>query len=175
MRLVYILILLAIYPVHAAELFGVALESSSRDQLRAAVKNAGVRLVREAGADAFFDIYQSDRLLHGSKQLFLGFVKQDNRFAFAEYEFAGLRQPEMVRRLTQKYGKPGQAAGRYMTDRAYNWQSGAITISLYPDWKAYKTRLVYFHPERLVQLQKEQHEHRIALDRQRLNYLPQAY
>ena len=89
--------------LQAVDLFGVRLLNSSRDQLRTAVKNAGTTLISEAGEATFFDVYDSQAVLPGSQQLYLGFVKKDKRFAFAEYSFQGLQQPQMVQKLTNKF------------------------------------------------------------------------
>ena len=75
----------------ALELFGVDLEKSQQNTIRSAAKKAGVTLIREGGADQWFDSYDSSSVLPLSKRLYLAFVKQDKRFAFAEYEFAGIK------------------------------------------------------------------------------------
>lgn len=172
---ILILTLLLSGPLQAAELFGVALLDAERNQLRLAVKSAGVKLLREAGDDAFFDVYQSDGVMVDSNHLYLGFVKKDNRFAFAEYEFNGLQQPEMLSRLTARYGKPIKSAGKFLTDQSYRWQSNGITIALYADWKAYKTRLLYFNPTTLRVLQDEQEAYVTEQDQRQKRYLPQGY
>lgn len=141
---------------HAAELFGIDLAQASRDQLRTAVRQSGVSLIREAGEDEFFDVYDSQALLPGSSRLYLGFVKSDQRFAFAEYEFSGLRQPLMLQKLRLKYGEPQRINGKYLSDQRYNWSNGEIQISLSVDWENHKTRLLYYQLSALTELRKEQ-------------------
>lgn len=162
-------------PGYAVDLFGVNLAQATRDQLRNAVKNAGVKLVRQAGDDTFYDVYESAEILHGSNRLYLGFVKGDNRFAFAEYEFPGLQQPEMQRRLVAKYGQPTVNSGKFMTDKVYLWQIDSVRIRLHADWSMHKTRLVYFIPAALEQLHGEQKNFMIGLREKQQLYLPQGY
>jgi hypothetical protein len=149
-------LLLAASTASAIQLFGIDLEPASRNQLRIAVKNAGVKLLREAGDDQFFDVYEAQDLLPGAKFLYLGFTKQDKLFAFAEYRFSGLKHAELLRRLRLKYGEPKVVKPEFITDYHYQWQAGAIQISLYSDWGSYATRLVYFEPQRLAVLRGEQ-------------------
>ncbi len=172
--LICLLLLLAL-PAHAAQLFGVSLQDANRDQLRSAVKNSGVELISEAGDQAFFDVYDSKNLLPGSVHLYLGFVKQDQTFAFAEYAFNGLRQPQLLQRLSEKYGKPRVKQGKYLSDQSHIWQSGEISISLSHDWQNYQTRLTYARPDKLELLRREQTEYRRQLALQGGDYAEQAY
>lgn len=157
MKLPLLVIMLMLCPVlvQGAELFGVDLASTERDELRNAVKNAGLKLISEAGDDRFFDSYESNSVLPKSTRLYLGFIKQDQKFAFAEYEFDGLKHPVLVEKLNQKYGKATLKPGKFLTDQTYRWQSGGVEIDLYVDWSNYKTRLVYSIPEQLGRLKQE--------------------
>ena len=111
----------------------------------------------------------------GSVHLYLGFVKQDQSFAFAEYSFNGLRQPVLLQRLNAKYGKATIKQGEFMSDQSYIWQSDQITISLSYDWQNYQTRLTYSRPDKLELLRQEQAEYRRQLALQGDDYLEQAY
>ncbi len=139
----------------ALELFGVVLESTNRDELREAAKNAGLELIREGGEDNWFDIYDSRTVLAGSVHFYLGFVKQDQRFAFAEYEFSGFRSQSLLPRLKRKYGDPVVEGGRYVSDATYRWRRDGIEIELSSDWSNYKTRLIYVNPVNMAALQAE--------------------
>ena len=145
----------AISNVNALELFGIDLQTASRDQLRIAVKNSGIQLISEAGNSDFFDIYDSSQVFKSSTRLFLGFVKKTNKFAFAEYEFNGLKKGPVLRQLIQKYGKATKSRGVYLSDSAWSWQIDSIQISLQTDWQAYKTRLIYEDTLALQQLRQE--------------------
>ena len=140
----------------ALELFGVDLETSQRDALRSAAKKAGVVLIRQGGNDRWFDSYDSSAVLPLSQRLYLGFVKQDKRFAFAEYEFAGFRHPQILRNLSAKYGPPKIINGKYLSDKNYRWEQDGIEIRLNIDWRNYRTRLSYIEPVAFAALKKEQ-------------------
>ena len=176
MRLCLLLLLITLCPsLFAAELFGVALVDASRDQLRNAVKQAGITLVSQAGDDAFFDVYNSEGVLPGSTHLFLGFVKQDQTFAFAEYLFSGLQQPDLLQKLTSKYGEPRVNSGQFLTDQHYRWESQGVIIELSPDWQNYQTHLTYFLPQRLKQLRLEQKSFQATVTSQQSLFNQQAY
>lgn len=142
-------------PAAALELFGVALESTSRDELRDATRDAGLVLLREGGEDNWFDVYDSSTVLGGSTRFYLGFVKKDQRFAFAEYEFRGLNRKQLLHSLKLKYGKAEVRGGRYVSDRSYHWQRDGIRIELSSDWQNYKTRLIYLIPQNMSDLLAE--------------------
>ncbi len=160
---------------YGAQLFGVNLADATRDELRSAINNAGVKLVQAAGSDAFYDIYLGDSLLHRANHLYLGFVKRDKRFAFAEYDFDGLKQSVLYKKLMEKYGKPVKIKGKFFTDESYNWISEGVKISLVKDWSSYKTRLIYFKPEALNELKKEMQQFQVQLNRGNAVFLDQAY
>lgn len=143
-------------PLAALELFGVNLESSAGDELRDAARLAGVELIREGGEEFAYDVYDSSAMLEGSSRLYLGFVNQDQRFAFAEYEFIGLDTSPLWQRLTAKYGTAEIEGGRFLSDRSYRWQRDGIDIHLYSDWHHYRVRLSYVSPAGLAALIAEQ-------------------
>ena len=142
-------------PVLALELFGVSLQSTNRTELRSAVKAAGVILIREGGKENWFDVYDSSRAFAGSSRLYLGFVKQDLRFAFAEYEFGNLISRQLLSNLTAKYGAAEIVAGSFISDRKYRWQSDGIEIELSSDWRNHKSRLSYINPANMADLLAE--------------------
>ncbi len=140
------------------ELFGQQLESASRDPLRAAVRQAGVTLVRQGGDTQFYDIYDSSAVFKGSRRLYLGFVKKTQQFAFAEYEFEGLEVTSLLQDLVLKYGETEIVDGDYISDRSYRWQRDGIQIKLRADWPRNQIQLSYSHPENLSLLRLEQSE-----------------
>ncbi|MDH3761914.1 MAG: hypothetical protein OEU50_13105 [Gammaproteobacteria bacterium] len=149
------LLLISSAPAFALELFGVALESASRDELRAATAQAGLLLVREGGEDNWYDVYDSSSALAGSTRFYLGFVKKNQRFAFAEYEFRGFSHKQLLRQLTLKYGKAEVEGGRFVSDHRYRWQRDGIQIELNSDWQRYRTRLTYLIPQNMSDLLAE--------------------
>lgn len=142
-------------PAAALELFGVDLEATNRDELRDAAKRAGVILIREGSSDIWFDAYDSSAVLAGSNQLYLGFVKADLRFAFAEYEFKGIHLKRLLRNLEGKYGRASTRRGRFLSDNSYSWQSDGIEIRLSSNWHSYRTRLTYIDPGNMADLVAE--------------------
>jgi len=153
---------LPVFTTNAAELFGIPLNSANHDDLSTAAKQAGVSLIREGGKAKWFDVFDSQTVLSGSSRLYLGYVKQDRRFAFAEYEFIGLKQSQMLAKLKRKYGKPQVLAGKYLSDKRYRWQQGGIEISLTTDWPGYRTRLSYIEPRAMTSLKKERQAANLA-------------
>jgi len=152
MKILFILLLLGLFvfkPVQAVKLFGVDLLSATKKPLNQAAINAGARLKNEAGELEFYDEYFSADILKGSDKLFIGFLKDNEKFAFAEYEFKGLNQKQMLQKLTMKYGQPEVIKQVFISDSIYRWNVGGIEVSYYQDWSAYKTRLTYAVPERL--------------------------
>ncbi len=158
MRLFLLPLLLLSLPASAVELFGVDLASAQRDSLRQAVRQAGAELISEAGDNDFFDAYRSDTLLTESRRLYLGFVKADGAFAFAEYEFPQLRNPRMLRKLTERYGPPERISGKFLSDTEYRWRQPPVEITLRQDWPAHALRLIYARPDQLQRLQQERLE-----------------
>ena len=139
----------------SASLYGVDLKTANRDQLTSAVKNSGLKSVKGAAKDPFYDQYESASVISESSILYLGFVAKTQAFAFAEYEFTGLNQDFMLPILGQRYGAPKVAKASFVSDRSYTWISEDTTIVLYQDWSAYRTRLSYFNSPALQQLKQE--------------------
>ena len=138
-----------------AELFGVALQSATLEQLRNAAKGSGAVLIPGGDKNEWFEVYDSRELLPGSSKMYLGYVKASRQLAFVEYEFIGLRQPVMLRNLRLKYGNGKIDKGKYVTDSKYQWQDQGIEISLAADWPNYRTRLSYVNPLVLQDLHRE--------------------
>lgn len=170
-----IIFLLFLTPLKAVDLFGIQLQDASRNQLRNAVLKSGIRLISEAGDEDSYDIYNSEPLLLNSSRLYLGFVKKDEKFAFAEYEFNGLKQQEMLQKLIAKYGKAEKSNGKYLTDASWKWQQNSIIISLKTDWHNYKTRLTYQNPAALKQFKQERQAYLAEVNRQRGIFQELAY
>jgi len=158
------LIVGSIQPASALELFGVSLQSTNRSELRSAVKAAGVVLIREGGKENWFDVYDSSRALAGSSRLYLGFVKQDLRFAFAEYEFGNLISRQLLSNLTAKYGAAEILAGSFISDRKYRWQRDGIDIELSSDWRNHKSRLSYINPVNMADLLAERSAYKVQAE-----------
>ena len=172
---VLLCLMLFINPLYATGLFGLDLATATQDQFRAAIKKAGAKPVNQASAEQFYDTYQADTLLQNAQQLYVGFVRQSRKFAFAEYELNGLRQLALLQKLQAKYGSGETIKGKYMTDYRYQWQSGEVVIVLYQDWAAYKTRLTYYIKDALNTLKEELPDSGKSGHQQISGYLEQAY
>ena len=120
------------------------------------MKQAGLVLIQEAGEEEWYDVYDSSTVVDGSSRLFPGFVKSDQSFAFAEYEFTGTDPGQIAKALKLKYGDADTKTGRYMSDRKYRWQRDGIEIKLASDWQNYRIRLSYIEFNNLAKLQAEQ-------------------
>ena len=140
----------------AVELFGIQLNAANHDSLSSAAKQAGVKLIREGGESKWFDVFDSQEALPESSRFYLGYVKQDRRFAFAEYEFAGLNRPLILKKLSRKYGQPEIIKGQFISDQTYRWFDNGIEVLLRSDWQNYLTRLSYVDPPAMQALRGEQ-------------------
>lgn len=174
MKLLSILFFLSLsFHAFAASLYGVELKTANRDQLTSAVKSSGLKNVKGAIKAPFYDQYKSDGAISASSILYLGFESKTQAFAFAEYEFIGLSQNDMLSILELRYGKPKVTKASFVSDQSYTWISGETTIVLYQDWSAYRTRLVYFNSPALQKLKQERGQSMKNLNI--VNLMDQAY
>ncbi|MBL7003026.1 MAG: hypothetical protein ISR69_03230 [Gammaproteobacteria bacterium] len=175
MRLLLLLLIGLPFSVHAAELFGVKLNNADQAELRAAAKNAGANLIKEAGKFTFFDEYNSQGVLDGSDRLYLGFSKQTKEFVFAEYEFHGINRKTMLLKLKMKYGQPKIMKGKYISDKANIWMVDGVEVRYQIDWPNYKTRVSYTKTDLLPKLLAEKKKIDAAILRGKLNKQASAY
>jgi len=140
--------------VFALDLFDIKLEQSNRAELRSAVEGAGAIIVRRGGKLNAFDRYTSKALLNGSDEIYLGFDKQTNEFAFLEYRIPGMGNAAMLKKMEAKYGKAKTIRGEFISDTIYQWQVDGLLLSLYHEWDAGVSRLIYANEKRLIELQK---------------------
>lgn len=150
MRLILILfLLLSSHSVLAFELFGVAINSINRVQLRDAIRNGGAEVVREAGDDNWYDVYDMSVNFKQSKQLFVAYEKVSGNFAFAEYHLPYGYFNTMLLRLKAKYGKPTIEYGKFQSDAKFTWNVDGIDIMLKQDWNNNLSQLIYSKKEQL--------------------------
>lgn len=154
MRLILIFILwLPSYAVMSFELFGVAINNINRVELREAIRNSGAEVVREAGDDNWYDVYNMSLNFKQSKQLFVAYDKANGDLAFVEYHLSYDYFKTMLNRLKGKYGKPNVQYGTFQSDAKFIWNVDGIDISLQQDWSKSISRLVYSQKEKLLALQ----------------------
>jgi len=98
------------------ELFGVALKGATRDQLRQAFKQNGLRATRE-DKNYWVDTYDAQGVLEGASKFRVGYVAASDKFAFAEYTFSTFMDTQLVGKVinmvTTKYGRPSSQNGDY--------------------------------------------------------------
>ena len=145
-------------PAPALELFGIPVITAQRDQIRKAIRENGAQIIREAGNQNFYDIYDSRTVLQPSRRLYVGYDKQTGRFAFAEYELPYAYLDIMLLRLRTKYSEPEKVDTLFASDQKFVWRLEGAVIYLFRDWNANVTRLIYSQPEALASLQKTHNE-----------------
>lgn len=154
MRLILIFfLLLTSHSVFAFELFGVAVNNINRQQLRDAIRKAGAEVIREAGDDNWYDVYDISATFKQSKNLYVAYDKASGNFAFAEYHLPYAYFNTMLNRLKRKYGKPTVRYGVFESDARYAWNVDAIDIVLQQDWGKNISRLVYSQKQNLTRVQ----------------------
>lgn len=171
----FTIVFFLIPPAYAAELFGLDLLTATKTTLRQAARQGGARLKKEAGEFEFYDEYFSADILKDSDKLFMGFSKETEKFAFAEYEFKGLSNDKMLQKLISKYGPPKKIKKSFISDAISRWNSGGVEISFYQDWYQYKTRVTYIVPEVLAQLKIAKNRVEKAIVRGELNKQSNVY
>lgn len=149
--------------VHGVELYGEKLQNTTKEQLEAALTEAGAtEKTAEGETSAVYKSYDSAQLLIGSKTLHVGFNQENNKFAFLEYEILPHYHERVLSALTEQYGEPQSQRGKFITDQTYNWGKDGITIQLYRDFFAYRSRLVYAAPQQMAALQNAYKNSHIA-------------
>lgn len=148
----------------AAQLLGVELKGATRQELHAAINNKLLEVgalkrgevVAKKNNDPWFDAYPSEKIMPGSHRLYVGYVKDTQTFAFAEYEFLGNVLDRWSAKLTQKYGQPQKQEGKYWDHQdKFLWMSEGVAITLYFDWVNQKTRIEYKDEEAMAIMQEE--------------------
>jgi len=98
------------------ELFGVSLKGATRDELRVAFKQNGLKATREE--DRYWvDTYAAEGVLEGANEFSAWYVAATGKFAYAEYSFPGFVDTQLVGKVIEmvstKYGRPTSQRGDY--------------------------------------------------------------
>ncbi|MDH5517925.1 MAG: hypothetical protein OEY36_08950 [Gammaproteobacteria bacterium] len=149
-----VIVLLLPAPLMAFELFGVNINQINRVDLRLAIRDSGAEVVREAGDDNWYDVYDMTSNFKQSKFLFVAYEKTTATFAFAEYHLPYDYFRSMLLRLTLKYGKPRVRYGNFESENRHYWTVDGIKIEITQNWNKNLTRLIYTQPEKLLPLQQ---------------------
>lgn len=143
----YIVLLLMFFSQDSAalNLFGVAIENIERDVLRNAIRDSGADVIREAGEENWYDIYDLSGNFPQAKRLYVAYDKASSTFAFAEYHLPYTFFNRMHLKLKNKYGDAEVRYGLYESDKHFVWQVDGIEIKLQQNWEKNVSELVYRH------------------------------
>lgn len=98
------------------ELFGVSIKGASRDQMRQAFKQGGLRSTRE-DRNYWIDTYDAQGVLDGASEFEAGYVSATDKFAYSQYTFPGFMDTELVGKIismvASKYGRTTSQSGSY--------------------------------------------------------------
>jgi len=122
----------------APQLFNVELKGATRDQIRSALQNTNVKVIRE-DSNYWIDKYNSNGVLQGATELNFGYTS-NGKFAFAEYKFPVFMDSgkilEVANLVSSKYGQPSQRSGNpNLGDASYTWNfKNGMSITTYRGW-----------------------------------------
>ena len=122
----------------APQLFNVELKGATRDQIRSALQNTNVKVVREDN-NYWIDKYNSNAVLEGTTELNFGYTS-NGKFAYAEYKFPVFMDSgkilEVANFVSSKYGKPSQRSGNpSLGEASFTWNfKNSISITAYRGW-----------------------------------------
>jgi len=152
----------------ALELFGVPLKGATRDQLREAFKQNGLRATREEN-NYWADTYNAQGVLDGASDFQAGYVAATGKFAYARYTFPGFMNTQLVGKVINmvvtKYGRPSSENGSYgLGEVTAKWNMGqgmqvevsrgwpdTTTYLSFTDSGAYKQMLAEIDAEKKAQ------------------------
>lgn len=132
----------------ALELFGVPLKGATRDQLREAFKQNGLRATREEN-NYWADTYNAQGVLDGASDFQAGYVAATGKFAYARYTFPGFMNTQLVGKVINmvvtKYGRPSSENGSYgLGEVTAKWNMGqGMQIEVSRGWPDTTTYLSF--------------------------------
>ena len=131
----------------APQLFNTELKGATRDQIRSALQNTNVKVIREDN-NYWIDKYNSNAVLEGTTELNFGYTS-NGKFAYAEYKFPVFMDSgkilEVANFVSSKYGKPSQRSGNpSLGEASFTWNfKNGISITAYRGWPDTTTYLNY--------------------------------
>lgn len=162
------------------ELFGVSLKGASRDQLRQAFKQNGMRVTRE-DKKYWVDIYDATGVLEGASQFQVGYVAASEKFAYAQYTFRGFMDTQLVGKVVNmvstKYGRPSSQNGNYgLGEVSAKWNLGqGMQIEVSRGWPDTTTYLTYKDTSAYNQMQSEIDAEKKAQEQQKAKSQTRAF
>ncbi|MDR9468320.1 SH3 domain-containing protein [Marinospirillum sp.] len=140
------------------ELFGLVLQDANRSELRTAIRDTDVTVVREV--DAYpYDLYDPSDWWPGATEMVVGYLPEEQLFAIAEITFRSHEDTEQVREIAEQVQKQLGPWQRVLGRRAegpveFEWQQGGLRIMVHRSWPDTTTYLTYEIPERFAQMQE---------------------
>lgn len=131
----------------APQLFNVELKGATRDQIRSALQNTNVKVIREDN-NYWIDKYNSNAVLEGTTELNFGYTS-NGKFAYAEYKFPVFMDSgkivEVANFVSSKYGKPSQRSGDpSLGEASFTWNfKNGMSVTAYRGWPDTTTYLNY--------------------------------
>lgn len=141
------------------QLFNVELKGATRDQMRSAIKDTNLKIIREDN-NYWVDKYNSDGVLQGATELSLGYTS-NGKFAYAEYKFPAFVDTdkiiEVARLVASKYGQPSQRSGNTnLGGASFTWSfKNGTNIVVYRGWPDTTTYLNIKDKANYTKLQTE--------------------
>ncbi|MDY7228361.1 hypothetical protein [Hyalangium rubrum] len=131
--------------------FGVALTSAKRQDIREAAKKEGATPEREDDK-YWFDIYSAKDLLDGAEKLQVGYVAATGQLAVLEYVLPSFMDTEQVARISSmvqaKYGAPSSKKGNIgLGNVVHTWnRKDGVVITVSRGWPSTTTSLTFTVP-----------------------------
>lgn len=159
-------------------LFGVPLLDTDRDDLRKAIKAAGLSPTREDNKQ-WYDLYDSSAVVPGSKQLTAGYSKDTGRLAELRYMFPPqednpLFAQSVADAVSAKYGKPSRITGLLASGSIdYVWHlSKAVRLFVTRTWPDGAVHIIFLFPTSKSSLEAELNDQRRRMERGGSDALP---
>ena len=161
--------------VRQLELFGVPLKGATRDQLRQALKQNGMRLISE---DNYVSLYDPQGVLEGATEFMFRYIPSmkvgfPDEFAIAIYKFPAFMDTQLVEKVIKmvstKYGRPSSRSGRYKVgpvEAIWNMGQG-MRIKVERGWPDTTTYLSYYDQIAFNQMLADNAETKKAQERQK--------
>ncbi len=142
------------------QMFGVRLSSATRDEMRQALRDQGMKVVRE-DARYWVDIYDAKGMLNGSTKFFVGYAASTQQLAFAEYAFANFMDishtAQIVKMVTAKYGPSTETVGQLaMGSYTARWRvADGMQIQVVREWPETSTYLKFMNTQVEAEMKAE--------------------
>jgi hypothetical protein len=167
-------------PPQQLELFGVKVKGATRDQLREAFEKGGLRPVR-VDDKYWVDTYNASNVLEGASEFMAGYVDRTRVFAFAQYEFKGFMDTELVAKVanmvTNKYGRANSQSGNVgLGPVTYIWNlPQGMIIRVTRGWPNTDTFLIFSDQATHAEMRAEQQADKDAAEKAKAKSQTKAF